>query len=570
MIGLDLLHGFLLTLIPPLLLWYQRRRRTVRFLPLSIFPIIERIESGDSPPKSRIPAMSRKIRFLLLLLVFVFLSLAYNGLHYVAREDKPGEWLIVFDNPFSASAGSGNRTSYEAGIEEVLDFTKGLNPRDTYSLLRTAPGPYLVPALGRKDLSRELSTMPPSYPWPTADQVGDLVAGLLSSTLLKGAIVVSPREVALKTLLDERNVSKPVITSREPAPLEGNAGIVAFNLKPSVQGRFDLFFLVESKAMGTRELEALLRTVDGTFLRIPVKLNEEGTGRVTLQNLEMPPGELLLELQVNDLLEEDNTIRFRVAAPRKTIPVEFGEKTRPFIRKALLADRRVHPIPSVGSTRSRPLVRVLDRELPRSGDKMPALVIFPTGDFQGFIFSRIWTMPLPSRFNPLNPITAQLSFRDFRPAKISEYAPPEGFLTLGEAEGVPLIFAGEREGQRLVVWTFDPGDNGLYLDPSLPILALESIQWLAGDPFATWDEGYGCSMEGRGTETGSEPSNILCREITLESGSISIPGLPRAKVKDTLAKIDVRTDLARPCLILALMALLFLAVDYSLTGRTRP
>jgi len=572
--GMDSLYGFGILFLIPLLFWFQRSRQKVRIIDLSVFPIIESLHSIIKTPPRRLTRFSRRWRYILLTLAFGLLSLAFNGLHLRNMEDIPGEWLVVMDNTFSAQAIVEGKSLYRIGVEELGDLVKSLNSRDTYSLFLTSPDYDLQAGLDRRNLLSVLNGRTPAYPFPSSDEAIELTHALLKSTPFKGTIVISPRSQKWRKDLKDDDITRPMIFPEDTPLLKGNTGIVSFDLTASGPGTFDLFFRTASRGLKTDELGARLHLADRSILDLPVPLDEKGEGRVVARGLDLPAGRISLELDVDDLLRQDNRVTAMIAPGAASYAVDLGKHTRPFIRKALLAERKIKTASIKSSAAAKPLIRVLDGELPGQAGDSPYLIIFPTGDFFDFSFRKILTSPLTASFDPIHPVTRQLNFRDFRPSKIAELRVPEGFEIIGNAEGTPLIAVGEVEGTRVVVWSFDPEDNGIYLDPSFPILALESVRWLAGDRGVTWDRGFGCTG-GTRTDTAlpdpsSEGSNILCPEVTLESGMVTMPRLPRISLSDPLRKIEVRTDLTRHCLFFALIILLILAADSAVGRKNLP
>ncbi|MDF1525477.1 MAG: hypothetical protein RRA15_09215 [bacterium] len=572
--GMDSLYGFGILLLIPLLLWFQRSRWKKKKIILSISPIIEPIQNITSAPSSRVARLSKRWRYFLLAMAFLLLSLAFNRLHLRNMKDVPGEWLVVMDNPFTANATVEKESLFRIGLEELGQLTKNINSHDTYSLFITSPGYELQPGLNRRSLLSALEGRTPAYPFPSSTEAVELTKALLNSTPFKGTIVISPRDHQWRKDLKDDDSTRPLIFSEETPPLYGNTGIVAFDLSPSGAETFDLFFRTISRGHETSELIVQLHLANGSILDLPVSLDKKGDGRVVAKGLVIPPGEVSLELDVDDLLQQDDSLTATIAPGTANYLVDLGKQTRPFIKKALLSEKRIRAVDSGIDTSTGPFIKILDGELPEQGDAGPYLIIFPTGDFSGFSFKKILTAPLIASFDPLHSITRQLRFRDFRPSKVTEFQIPESFEVIGDAEGTPLIAVGEIDGSRVVVWSFDPEDNGIYLDPSFPILALESVKWLANDQRITWDRGLGCAGETRRGKASPGPQgeklNILCAEVTLGASVVTVPKLPGLSLSDPLHKIEVRTDLTRPCLVLALIILLLLAADSAIGSRKLP
>ncbi len=171
--------------------------------------------------------------------------------------------------------------------------------------------------------------------------------------------------------------------------------------------------------------------------------------------------------------------------------------------------------------------------------RLPTLVVRPGADFFGFRFLRLWDYPGETSFDPTHPLTRSLSFRNFRPPRVVEFALPEGFTPAAQSEGAPLIAAGEREGKRVAVWTFDPVGGGIFLDPSFPILLRDTLSWLAGEE------------EGR--------PGLFPPPATRGAAEVSLPDTSALGWGEAVTRESRRTELAPFLLAAALLLLLYRA-----------
>jgi len=388
------------------------------------------------------------------------------------------------------------------------------------------------------------------------------VENLAGANPLKGTILISPRTHQWQEQLDLQDSVIPVIMAKASPGFTGNAGIVAFDITRSGPGTYDIFVQVASGGFEETQVTLRLSQRKGPVSTIHLPLDQNGSSRIELESVPLNPGELLVELMVDDLLDLDNRATATISPRTEPLFVRFEKQVRPFIQSAVLADKRIIAVQSERITPPGRTIRIIDGSYPDSGDTGPALVIFPTSDFSGFPFNRLWASPMKTSFDPVHPITRNVRFHDLRPAKISEYSIPEGFQILGRAEKIPIIMVGEADQGRMVVWGFDPEDNGIYLDPSFPILAHESIRWLADDSYGISRRDYGCVGEGYSAAPGERQNgNILCKELTVQSGEITLPYLPEVVPSNLPGSTPVRTDLAPQCFILAIVILSLLAIN---------
>jgi Ca-activated chloride channel family protein len=130
---------------------------------------------------------------------------------------------------------------------------------------------------------------------------------------------------------------------------------------------------------------------------------------------------------------------------------------------------------------------------------------FPTDPFDLYVFDSVITGTLPAAdlllinppTNPLfttgatftntavaniatnDPLTQYLDWSGVHILKARQVIPPTWARVLVEAEGGPLVFAGETGGRRIAVLTFDLHDSDLPLQVAYPILMSNLINYLA-------------------------------------------------------------------------------------------
>jgi hypothetical protein len=135
------------------------------------------------------------------------------------------------------------------------------------------------------------------------------------------------------------------------------------------------------------------------------------------------------------------------------------------------------------------------------------------------------------------------------------------------------VISGELNGHRLVIWTFDPENNGIYLDPSFAILTGETLQWLASADYPEMKMNGLCTGFEGGSDQGNVPwsseFNILCPSVTEEAGHVTLVNFSEELALLDQSKSIERKDLDRLALILAFLLILVLAADSNLVAGGR-
>jgi aerotolerance regulator-like protein/VWA domain-containing protein len=101
----------------------------------------------------------------------------------------------------------------------------------------------------------------------------------------------------------------------------------------------------------------------------------------------------------------------------------------------------------------------------------PANVLFPVGE--------VFTDTALSKIVVDDPLTQDVDWNNVHILKARKVAVPAWARVLVEAEGGPLVFAGETGGRRVAVLTFDLHDSDLPLQVAYPILMSNLINYLA-------------------------------------------------------------------------------------------
>ena len=559
MIAFDTYTGFYILLLIPLLYWHQRRKSATREETSSLYPLLEHMQVEEKKTMGRRFRVPRGPRNLLLSLCLASLAVSYNGIHFLKPALEPGRWLIVLDNCPSGKAAYGDSTVDEELKRRLRIFVQKLDDADRLTLLTTSPEPDFAENMGKQAFLKRIETVEGSDRHVSIEELKKITRILSRQGNYRGITILTPRSRAWR-----EEGGDDVFRSWIPPDgevLTGNAGITVLELTPTGPEKFDLYLRTASSELDIETLEMDITTSKGTLRTETIPVMPDGSGELFLPDITLPSGQSRFDLRIKDILEADNSgMVYNLPQGENEISVLVHGGDNPFLESFFKAFPRFRP-DLTGFSRS---VHIINGSPPASEIDHPALIIFPTQSFEEFTLRRIWAVPLQASFHPGHPAVSQaMGFRRFRPAKIVEYQVPRSFKVLAQAEGIPLVAAGERNGHPLVVWFFDPEDNGIYLDPAFPMLLNSTLLWLTG----------GDNMRARSdlcqlspvppTDSDWDQQRdrfFQCTELVHEAGVISIPELDGIALNRIDTQRSERKGLDGIFLIIAFVILLILSL----------
>jgi len=541
----DTQQGFLLLLLLPALWLIRRKQSRLRTLPVSILPILKDLFDRRTSQPPKIFRLKRKQRALLYSVALVCAIFAFNGFHLKMDRKVPDKWILVLDNPFVLNLRVEDKTLTRWISDGAQRLLKKIPSQDSVALMVTSPKPTFLTHLSRRGTIGKVTKLEPSLSALPVRSLAKLVVGAASDPEVNGAVVLSPRAASWREVLAESQGSDVVLVPADRESATGNAGIVAFDIRPSreEEGRYDLFLRTLSHRIDSPVLSAVLTAPSNQAEIIGIEVDDKGLGRYFSRNIELSPGEVSISLNVEDHFPDDNTVRAFVPENRK-IQLRLINEPHPFLKEAILSYDG-YTIADETLRSDLPAVDIFIGSAPGERVERPTLIIRPQDDFLNFQFSRFIERPTEARFHPTHPATRNASFRNFRPTRTIDFHQPPGFETLARAERTPLIMAGEHGGHRVMVWTFDPLGAGIFLEPSFIILLRDSLGWLSE------------SIEGERSE---RFLNILDPLITKQAGSVSLPDIDGIDLPSKGDTVPGRFPLAPWFLILAFGILAYLTV----------
>lgn len=179
-----------------------------------------------------------------------------------------------------------------------------------------------------------------------------------------------------------------------------------------------------------------------------------------------------------DFLSLDNEkIAFSNRNEQREAIVVGGENL--FLFKALQLDKtlqitRTEKVPTKGNYATSTLIlESLDQNRPAH---FPLLLLNP--QTKEFSFTGKTKVNGEVQADSTHPILKEVPLKELHAIDVKKISPPPWAKVILRAGEVPLILAGEEQGRRVVIFTFDLQKSDLTLQPSFPILIQQTMSWL--------------------------------------------------------------------------------------------
>jgi hypothetical protein len=461
--------GLLLLLLIPLVLLFRRRKARPRRVALTTFFLLEALRRRAPRTTLRLLRLTRAQRLALVVAVLACLSLALAETALVLRRPPPERWLVVVDNTPPA-AGQVGGASVAGVVRDYLQaIPAALTPGDAVTVVTTSPAPAVSVFTDAPALRAHLAAVAPagrSAPLEAALALADDLAPRHQRALL-----LSPRAGAWRRSIAGRRSERTLSIPGDRGVGRGNRGIVFARARASttVAGRYDLFAVVRSTLEPEGELAVAL-SPGGAPAVVALR---GGEGRLLLESVALAAGDLEIRLPGRDAFAGDDSLTFTLPAA-STIAVAVPGERAAFLEAAVATHTGFRVAPE---TEAQVDVR-LGEAPPRLA--RPTLLVFPVRDQAGLLVKDLRATAGAPRWHPDHAVTRALRDGSFRPANVLSIEADAGYASLAEVDAAPFLYAGERDGHRVLVWAFDPREGGLFARPEFVMLLRESIDWLGG------------------------------------------------------------------------------------------
>ena len=463
-----------LLLVPALVALYMFRPRARR-KPVSSLRLWQALPRVDRPRLSiRRPPLS----LLLFLQALLLLAGAIALIQPAFSAPAPRLTVILLDASGSMQTVENGTSRFQQARNEALRLTSSMRAEDKATLLRVgASVSTACSACNRGDLERALSDARPGAGEADWGQALDLAAGLSrrsevglvdTHVISDGAfeplgtadLPASLRFTQVGNISDNRAIT--VLSARRPP--DGSPGYTAYarveNISGSAAG-VDVSALADTVPLPVRRVDLEAGGHADLIYQIPI-----GTARFSLSI--GPSDALSADDRATLFLPSEGQFGVRV------ISEEPGLYTRVLAGisgiQTVITDTQSTP----GQV---PAFTIIEGVLPETFPTGSLLLINPQGPLLPTAEERMFDAR-PQAGAVLHPILSGVDLAPLIVDQASNIQPVPWLETVLSGGEGPLILAGERDGRRIAVLTFDPRDSNLPKLVAFPLLMYNLADWL--------------------------------------------------------------------------------------------
>lgn len=470
--------AFFALAIPIIILYMLRlRRREVVVSSIFLWQMLLEDREANAPWQK----LRRNLLLILQLLILAMLVLALMRPALPAAGGAARGAAVIIDASASMNAAdlSGGETRFSAALDEARALIASLPPDRAMTLILAGPTPrVLIPATG------DHAALRAALDDPSASLTG---ADWVSAFTLAAASLAGDPEGEIIVISDGGLPSDlpvmPVPVRFIPIGVSGdNLAITALAIR-AIEGVPQLFVSIENYGQQPRDARLEVR-IDGV-IREAERISVAAGGIISRVVDDLPAESSQIEaslLSVDDepldrlALDDDAFAVYEPVASGQILLISEGN----FFLETLLS-----VLPGMTVTRAAPgtlpgddadLI-VLDGWLPDPLPEADLLIIDPPGSSEAFSVAGSFR---PADISQVaDPILAFVDFSSvaFREAVSIEDAP--WARPLVQSGGRPLLLAGERDGQKIAILSFDLRDSDLPLKIDFPILIANLMDWFA-------------------------------------------------------------------------------------------
>jgi hypothetical protein len=457
-----------LLVVPALILLYMFRPVRLR-MPVPSLRLWQALPQIDrTRTRIRRPPLS-----LLLLLQAAALAIGAFALAQPAFTAPAGRnSVVILDTSGSMQALDNGKSRFDAAIAEAHKIVDTMGEHDRLTLLGAGTNiTTACAACTRADASTALDAFAPGA--GSADIAGALavVSGL--STQTSGPLDVVVLSDGQFSAPDTRGIPFSLKYVQVGAPIN-DVAVAALSARRPPDGRTGYIAYARIENRGRAEVDIQV-SAQADNVPLPTRsqtVPEEGHVGITWQ---VPAGTLRFTVSVSpsdSLPADDHAVVFLPAAGRYTVGVAAPQPEL-YVR-ALSSIDGLNIVTNTSPAGA--AFNILGGTLPNPLPDGNLLLINPNGDLlkPGGTVGDL----RPTTIDAAHPLLAGVDLNALLVNVAGNYEPPDWLETLVASPSAPLLLAGEREGRRIVVLTFDPHQSNLPKLAAFPLLMANVVDWL--------------------------------------------------------------------------------------------
>ncbi len=420
------------------------------------------------------------LQLLLLLLLVAVLARPF----FSTDAQASGNIIVLLDASAGMQATDVAPSRFAKAKDEIRNIIDGMGGSDqmTLVLMRSFPEVMATNSTSKSALRAALDkakvTNEAAKPKPSiilASAAADRTPGTTVVVVSSGSFAREEGLPALKSRLkyikigqSDNNQTINALRLRESGG--GPQLFVGLNNYSTQPAKVNLAVTVDNKQFDTREVD----------------IGPEDKASITLENLPVSTRVVTAKIKpVNsqDFLEADNqswTVR-NAGTPQKLLLVTPGNTFLELFLSRLPNYKISKILPANYESQAAKEnfdLYIFDTFIPEKPPQGGMLLISPpnsqflplTGTISRPIFARLEQNDPLLRYTDLSPVAI---------AKANKYELPGWMRTVASSsEGTPLLAAGDRQGQRVILIAFDSHDSDIGLNTAWPILLINTLSWL--------------------------------------------------------------------------------------------
>ncbi len=457
----------------PIIIFYmlKLRRREVEVSSVLLWRQVLRDREANAPWQR----LRRNLLLLLQLLILALLVLALARPYFQVAAQVEGNVVLLLDASASMQATDVSPSRFAAAKKVCRKMIDDLGPGDAMTLIAVGNVPrVLASATGDKAILRQALD---------EAQVTSSVADVKAALILAAA--GAKRSPRFSVVVVSDGAVPPELPSLPVAVhfvVVGNSGYnQALSALAVRDGRSGPELFLRASNHADNATQALVEVEIDGHLFDAREVNLPPHGEVSLTLADLPPQTSLVEARLNadDVLALDNTA-WAVRTPPEPGRVLLVSPGNLFLERALGL------LPHVTLFKAGPDVPlpgeafglyVFDGALPGEWPPGNLLIIEPPRSTDLFAVQGVITQTAISRVEMEHPLLRHVDLRGLHVASARRVEPPPWGRVLVEAEGGPLLWAGESQGRKAAMLTFDLHRSDLPLQIAFPILISNLVSW---------------------------------------------------------------------------------------------
>ena len=478
---------YLLAFLPIVVLLHFLKLRRQRHIVPSVMLWLEAIEDM----KANVP-FQRLRNSLLLPLQILFLLVVVGGVARPALRQLGGlseQSIVIIDTSASMGATDLEKTRLDAAKAEVLELINRLGANGQMMIMDTSRPPHHIRQAFTSDtekLRQAIENLSVVHTPPMLKAVFDSVAVFVQNPDAAGVVFISDNFGTLPNSASPFQLQKIGLGNRSE-----NIAIVQLSVTRALTppNRYQVLVGVQSFANISKEFQIQLGIEGKSFFQdesVVLPPKETTSILFSLEDDERFYGQVVTaRLDIDDDLTVDNVAAAILHPPSKWKVLLVSDRNQPSLTAILKTDPHVTlnqvQTSDYHGTGGNDIL-IFDQFVP---DPLPEGNIVFLNPIGGLPFMPIQKSSQPTQIigqHPTHEVMRDVSLIDLEVKASLQIQLPLWGIPLIETNQTPLIWLGEQDNQKVIVFAFDPFDldvsNFATSIPSAPILMSQFLEWL--------------------------------------------------------------------------------------------